>query len=44
MDEERASRDWLRLPVVAAGAEHLVMGHLMRRNILTYGDYRLRLR
>ena len=30
------SRDWLRLPVVTAGSEHLVMGHLMRRNILTY--------
>ena len=29
-------RDWLRLPVVSAGAEFLVMGHLMRRNILTY--------
>ena len=29
-------RDWLRLPVVTAGSEHLVMGHLMRRNILTY--------
>lgn len=29
-------RDWLRLPVVSAGAEYLVMGHLMRRNILTY--------
>jgi hypothetical protein len=28
--------DWLRLPVVAAGSEYLVMGHLMRRNILTY--------
>ena len=27
---------WLRLPVVAAGAEYLVMGSLMRRNILTY--------
>lgn len=27
---------WLRLPVVSAGAEHLVMGNLMRRNILTY--------
>jgi hypothetical protein len=26
----------LRLPVVSASAEHLVMGHLMRRNILTY--------
>ena len=31
-----ASRDWLRLPVDTAGSEHLVMGHLMRRNILTY--------
>jgi len=31
-----AKRDWLRLPVVSAGAEYLVMGHLMRRNILTY--------
>ena len=29
-------KDWLRLPVVSAGAEHLVMGYLMRRNILTY--------
>lgn len=28
--------DFLRLPVVSAGAESLVMGHLMRRNILTY--------
>lgn len=36
MAEEQAGRDWLRLPVVAAGAEYLVMGHLMRRNILTY--------
>jgi hypothetical protein len=26
----------LRLPVVSAGAEFLVMGYLMRRNILTY--------
>ncbi len=31
-----AGRDWLRLPVVSAGAEYLVMGYLMRRNILTY--------
>lgn len=29
-------REWLRLPVVSSGAEYLVMGHLMRRNILTY--------
>lgn len=28
--------DFLRLPIVSAGAEHLVMGYLMRRNILTY--------
>lgn len=26
----------LMLPVVSLGAEHLVMGHLLRRNILTY--------
>src|SRR5438045_7262588 len=31
-----AEQKWLRLPVVSAGAEYLVMGHLMRRNILTY--------
>jgi len=31
-----AMKNALRLPVVAAGAEYLVMGHLMRRNILTY--------
>lgn len=31
-----SERDWLRLPVVSTGAEYLVMGHLMRRNILTY--------
>ena len=30
------SDNWLRLPVVSAGAEFLVMGHLMRRNILAY--------
>src|ERR1700727_221161 len=29
-------RKWLRLPAVSASAEFLVMGHLMRRNILTY--------
>ena len=29
-------RSWLRLPVVAASSEYLVMGHLMRRNILAY--------
>lgn len=31
-----SEKDWLRLPVVSNGAEYLVMGHLMRRNILTY--------
>ncbi|NCC34441.1 MAG: hypothetical protein EOM24_20870 [Chloroflexia bacterium] len=36
MEEEGTKREWLRLPVVAAGAEYLVMGYLMRRNILTY--------
>lgn len=30
------TREWLRLPVVTAGSEFLVMGYLMRRNILTY--------
>ena len=29
-------RDFLRLPVVFAGGEFLVMGYLMRRNILAY--------
>jgi hypothetical protein len=31
-----AERNWLRLPVVSASAEYLVMGYLMRRNILAY--------
>lgn len=31
-----SERNWLRLPVVSAGAEYLVMRYLMRRNILTY--------
>lgn len=29
-------KEFFRLPVVAAGAEFLVMGYLMRRNILAY--------
>lgn len=29
-------KQWLRLPVVSLGSEFLVMGHLMRRNILAY--------
>jgi hypothetical protein len=31
-----AKQEFLRLPVVSGGAELLVMGYLMRRNILTY--------
>jgi hypothetical protein len=31
-----AKQEFLRLPVVSAGAEFLVMGLLMRRNILAY--------
>ena len=31
-----SERQWLRLPVISTGAEYLVMGHLMRRNILAY--------
>jgi len=31
-----SGKNFLRLPVVSAGAEHLVMGYLMRRNVLTY--------
>lgn len=31
-----AKRDFLRLPVVSASAEYLVMGYLMRQNILAY--------
>jgi len=30
------NRDARRLPVVSLGAEHLAIGHLMRRNILAY--------
>jgi hypothetical protein len=29
-------RSFLRLPVVSLSAEYLVMGHLMRRNVLAY--------
>ena len=29
-------KKFLRLPVISHGAEYLVMGYLMRRNILTY--------
>lgn len=30
------TQPFLRFPVISTGAEFLVMGHLMRRNILTY--------
>ena len=33
---QEPSRDFLRLPVVSLSAEYLVMGHVLRRNILTY--------
>src|SRR5258708_4442114 len=33
---ETKQEPWLRLPVVAASSEYLVMGHLMRRNIMAY--------
>lgn len=33
---ETGAQDRLQLPVVSASAEYLVMGHLMRRNILAY--------
>jgi hypothetical protein len=33
---QKVERSWLRLPVVSASSEFLVMGHLMRRNILAY--------
>ena len=36
MPETEAKRSFTRYPVVSHGAEYLVMGHLMRRNILTY--------
>jgi hypothetical protein len=31
-----SEKNWLRLPVMSLAAEHLVMGHLMRRNVLAY--------
>ena len=36
MRSEESSPKYLRFPVISEGAEYLVMGHLMRRNILTY--------
>ena len=32
----KGNRKFTRFPVVSLGAEYLVMGHLMRRNILAY--------
>jgi hypothetical protein len=36
MAKSKAKKRFLRFPVVSLGAEHLAMGWLMRRNILTY--------
>jgi hypothetical protein len=36
MPENPQGKNWLRLPVVSASSEYLVMGYLMRRNILAY--------
>lgn len=36
MDSENSKRSFLRFPVISHGAEFLVQGYLMRRNILTY--------
>jgi len=36
MATDESSRSFLRLPVVSLSAEYLVMGHLLRRNVLTY--------
>ncbi len=34
--QDVGEQNWLRLPVMSLAAEHLVMGHLMRRNVLAY--------
>jgi hypothetical protein len=34
--QNNGARRFMRYPVVSLGAEHLVMGYLMRRNILAY--------
>ncbi|MEW6025690.1 MAG: hypothetical protein AB1599_00135 [Planctomycetota bacterium] len=36
MDKLRIKKGFLRFPVISHGAEFLVQGYLMRRNILTY--------
>jgi hypothetical protein len=38
MNMKGTKRNWLRIPVVKAGAEYLVMGYIMRRNRLTYQE------
>jgi hypothetical protein len=35
-DEDRPATKIARFPAISLSAEHLVMGHLLRRNILTY--------
>jgi Mg2+/Co2+ transporter CorC len=36
MLDKQEKRAFTRFPVISQGAEYLVMGYLMRRNILTY--------
>ncbi|MDP3025300.1 MAG: hypothetical protein Q8O10_07165 [candidate division Zixibacteria bacterium] len=36
MNRQKTNERFLRFPVLSHGAEFLVQGHLMRRNILTY--------
>lgn len=36
MRSEEKTKKYLRFPVISEGSEYLVMGNLMRRNILTY--------
>ena len=36
MTANESKTKFMRFPVVSLSAEYLVMGHLMRRNILTY--------
>lgn len=36
MKSDKSAKSFTRFPVINLGAEHLVMGHLMRRNILAY--------
>jgi Mg2+/Co2+ transporter CorC len=36
MGSEKTKAPHLRFPVISEGSEYLVMGNLMRRNVLTY--------